>query len=30
MALVHVNYVMPRETQAHLLVESIYTTQDPK
>ena len=30
MALIHMNDVMPRESQAHLLVESIYATQDPK
>ena len=25
-ALVHVNYILPRESQAHLLVQSIYAT----
>ena len=29
-ALVHVNNIMPREPQTHLLVESVYATQDPK
>ena len=29
-ALVHVNYIVPREPQAYLLVESIYAIQDPK
>ena len=29
-ALVHVNNIMPREPQAHLLIESVYATQDPK
>ena len=29
-ALVHVNDIMPREPQAHLLVESVYATQDSK
>ena len=29
-ALIHMNYVMPRESQAHMLVESVYATQNPK
>ena len=29
-ALVHVDYVMPHKPQAHLLIDSIYATQDPK
>ena len=28
MALIHVDDIMPPESQAHLLVESIYATQD--
>ena len=29
-ALIHMNDIMPRESQAHLLVESVYITQDSK
>ena len=29
-ALIHMNDIMPRESQAHLLVESVYITQDTK
>ena len=29
-ALIQVNHIMPSEPQAHLLVESIHTAQDPK
>ena len=29
-ALVYVNNIMPYEPQSHLLVKSIYATQDPK
>ena len=29
-ALIHMNDIMPRESQAHLLVESVYVTQDSK
>ena len=28
LALIHVNDIMPRESQTHLLVESIYATQN--
>ena len=30
MAFIHMNNVMLRESQAHLLVKSVYATQDPK
>ena len=30
MALVHINDIVSRKSQAHLLIESIYATQNPK
>ena len=30
MAHVHVNHIMSRELQAHLLFKSVYAAQDPK